>query len=139
MRLKHSLMTLTLGAGALLLSAGTVWSAEYGTPPNGQQQGAQPQNMPPNANQAPKIGQQTVQKFKQAYDKVGAIAKEYSPKIQATHDRSKAQSLQKEAQGKMINAVKGSGLSVTKYNQIAAMMQSNPSLRQQIMRDKGSS
>lgn len=28
MRLKHTLMTLTLGAGALLLSAGTVWSAE---------------------------------------------------------------------------------------------------------------
>jgi len=133
-------MTLTLGAGALLLSSGTVWSAEeYGTPPNGQQQGAQPQNTPPNANQAPKIGPQTVQKFKQAYDKVGAIAKEYSPKIQATHDRSKAQSLQKEAQGKMINAVKGSGLSVTKYNQIAAMMQSDPSLRQQIMGDKGSS
>ena len=137
MRLKHSLLTLTIGAGALLFSTSPAWSAEYGTPPNGQPQGEQPQNMQPNANQAPKIGQQTLQKFKQAYHKVGAIAKQYSPKIQDAHDRSKAQALQQEAQGKMISAVKGTGLSVTQYNQIAAMMQSDPSLRQKVMGGNG--
>lgn len=119
----------TLGATTVLMAA----TAAMAAPQYGSQQGSSQQSASAMAKQGGHISSKALSEFKTAFHNVLAISKKYSPKIRQTHNAKKAQVLQRKAQTKMVQAVKNSGLTVQKYNNIVAKMQHDPSLRKQVM------
>lgn len=120
----------TLGATTFLMAATAAMAAQQGTygsqqATHGSQQGG--------AKQGAQFNSKEIAEFKKAYHGVLAISKKYSPKIQQVHNAQKAQALEREAQKKMVLAVKDSGLSVQKYNAIMGKLQQDPALRKKVM------
>jgi Skp family chaperone for outer membrane proteins len=98
-----------------------------------QSQGAQ--NGMQGAQQAPKssdISNSQVKKFAHAQSKVQNIRKEWQGKISDAKNQKKAMKYQKEANQKMIKAVKDSDLSVQQYNKIARAARTDPKLAKRI-------
>lgn len=123
--IKHAfgLTIASLGLGALLAAPGAL--------AQGQQQ-----YQPPAAQG--QVSDAQLQNFVEAQTKVNEIQVEYSEKIQSTQDPKKAQTLQSEAQDKMVKAVDEAGLDVQEYNQIAQQMSRDPALRERIQELMGS-
>lgn len=88
----------------------------------------------PESGAAPQrpVAQETVKSFAAAYGSVQTIQEEYTVRLQEVEDRAKAQSLQQEAQAKMISAVEDAGVSVQQYNELVARMDQDAALRQQV-------
>lgn len=129
MRPNRKSILVTLGATTVLMTATAAMAApQYGSQQNASQQGGVSM-----ANQGGKVSAQSLAKFKKAFHNVLAISHKYSPKIRKTHNARKAQALQRKARTQMVQAVKNSGLSVRKYNDIVAKMQRDPTLRKQVM------
>jgi uncharacterized membrane protein YebE (DUF533 family) len=106
---------------ALALLAGTAAS-----------QGYQQQNAPSAAQrpQAPaKVDQETVETFAAALTAVKEIQAEYKERIEAAREPDVANTLQREAQTEMVEAVKEKGLSVNQYNTLAQQMQADAKFR----------
>lgn len=127
--IKHAfgLAIASLGLGALLAAPGAL--------AQGQGQGQQ-QYQPPAAQG--QVSDAQLQSFVEAQTKVNEIQVKYSEKIQSTQDPEKAQTLQSEAQDKMIKAVDEAGLDVQEYNQIAQQMSRDPEMRARIQELMGS-
>jgi len=90
---------------------------------------------PPPAAEQPSAGdldQQTKEQFAEVYGGIQEIRQEYSMKLQETEDTQKARNLQQEAQEKMIEVVEDNGMSVSRYNELANMITSNPELMAEI-------
>ncbi|MBQ0744306.1 MAG: DUF4168 domain-containing protein [Pseudomonas sp.] len=93
------------------------------------QEGAPAQ--PPAAQQAAApISDTDLEKFVEAEEKVAEIREEFTQKLNDAKDQEQAQSLQLEAQEKMMEAVGEVGIEVPVYNQIATRIQSDPELQQ---------
>lgn len=79
-----------------------------------------------------RLSDEELEKFASAESKVSEIRDEFSEKLADADSQEKAQSLQLEAQEKMVEAVREEGLEIPTYNEIAVRMQSDPQLQQRI-------
>jgi GTP1/Obg family GTP-binding protein len=75
--------------------------------------------------------------FAAAAEAVTTIGMEYGNRVQKVQSQQEALQLREEAQSKMVNAVKGEGLSVETYSAIGHEAQKNPKLRQRILQMQG--
>jgi hypothetical protein len=111
-------------AGALglaaVLAAAPALMAEEGQP------------KPTESQKSVLVSDEKLDQFVDAMTDVIAIRDEVSAELEATEDTAEAQQLQRDAQVRMIEAVENSGLTLEEYNQIAAMMGSDPELQEKI-------
>lgn len=96
-----------------------------------QQQGATG-SMGATSTPTARLSDEELEKFASAESKVSEIRDEFSEKLADADSQEKAQSLQLEAQEKMVEAVREEGLEIPTYNEIAVRMQSDPQLQQRI-------
>jgi len=78
-----------------------------------------------------------LQRYAVAVRKVGAIAAEYQPKLEAAEGEPAKQAVRVEADQKMVNEVESGGMSVAEYNGIGRAVRQNPELRQKVERMVG--
>lgn len=97
------------------------------------QQGA-PMTQNATPPQAPVIQPSDAQleKFAGATQKVAVVADEYRPKLQAAKDDNARQTIYREADEKMVSAVRNDGLSVDEFNGIGQAVQQDPKLQQKL-------
>jgi hypothetical protein len=115
-------------AGLILLAAPGLAAAQQGQGNSGQgapmqqQQGVQHH-----------YSNAQVNKFVKSFKDVSRIQKNFVHKMQgAGNDKSKIQQMQKDAEGKMVKAIRNDGLTVKQYNQMAQSMRTNQQLRQKV-------
>ncbi len=116
-------ITTVLSAGAIALgSAGGLAQAQQSANPGA-----------PGAT-APAVNYSDAQleKFVSASKKVAVISQEYTPKLQSAKDETSRQDVYREADQKMVNAVRAEGLSVDEFNGINQSVQSDPTLMQRV-------
>ncbi len=85
------------------------------------------------AAEQPQFDDATLELFASAFMQVGSIQQQYSASMGEAEDQQQMQSLQQEAQMKMAEAVRNSGLEVQTYNSIAQQLQSDTELQQRVM------
>ncbi|WKD49560.1 DUF4168 domain-containing protein [Microbulbifer spongiae] len=73
-----------------------------------------------------------LKQFAEAYRAIVVLSREYAPKLKAASDIREAEALNKEAQGKMVAAIEKTGLSKSKYQEIANSIKSNPALLEKV-------
>ena len=73
-----------------------------------------------------------LEKFVSASKKVAVISQEYTPKLQSAKDETSRQDVYREADQKMVSAVRDEGLSVDEFNGINQSVQSDPTLMQRV-------
>lgn len=117
-----------MAVGGVLVAASHVAVAQGGYQPDAPQQPAQPQQPA-----RPDFNDATLERFAGAWSEVQSIRDEYIGEIQAASDAEQAQSLQQEAQEKMVEAVTDAGVEVSDYNAIATHMGQDPEFAQEIM------
>ena len=78
------------------------------------------------------VSDEELEQFLEAHQKVIAVQEEYIDRIQNTQDVQDNQNLQREAEGKMAEAVQETGLEVSEYNDIARQLQQDPQLRDRL-------
>lgn len=123
-QVRHAPLTRTAIFAVLALfglgTAGIAHSAPEGAaPPQGQQ---------PGAAQNVEVSDAQLEQFVDAATEVQTVQQQYAAEIQSTQEAEEAQALRQEAQEKMVEAVEGSGLSVSEYNLIAQQLQQDQSL-----------
>ena len=126
--MRVNLKALCLGAGlsvVLMGASATALAQQYAPPPQS--------SMSPAASRGAAVSPQTLAKFRQAYQSVKSIEKEYSAKMQQTRSNKVAMSLREQAQSKMASAVKSAGLTIPQFNQVMVLMQREPALRKQVL------
>ncbi|WP_459616567.1 DUF4168 domain-containing protein [Bordetella sp. 2513F-2] len=74
-----------------------------------------------------------LQKYVGASQKVAVVADEYRPKVQAAPDDNARESLLKEADEKMVQAVNADGMTVDEFNDISRAVQEDPELQQRLV------
>lgn len=121
-----------LGVG-MTTAVAQQYGAPQGAPAAGQYAPRQSAGAPGMALQAAQPSAQTLARFKQAFRSVAAISKVYSAKIEQAHDPKVAQALQRQAEVRMVAAVKASGMSVQQYDRVMSLLQHDPALRQQVI------
>ncbi|MEX2517174.1 MAG: DUF4168 domain-containing protein [Gammaproteobacteria bacterium] len=91
------------------------------------------QGMPSEApTAAAELDAETKEKFVTAYVDIQQIQVKYTEQLQQADDEAKAREIQEKAQNEMVQAVEGSGMSVTEYNEVVAVISSDPDLRMEI-------
>lgn len=75
-------------------------------------------------------------KFVDAQAEVAEIGKTYTPQMKEAESKEAMQETRRKAQQEMVSAVKSSGLSVQKYNEIARAAQSDKELRARIQSEQ---
>lgn len=78
------------------------------------------------------FSQPQLEQFADAYRSIVILSREYAPKLKAAADIEEAEALNKEAQGKMIQAIEDAGLSKAEYQQIAEGLKADPSLVEKV-------
>ncbi|MFS1525000.1 DUF4168 domain-containing protein [Microbulbifer sp. 2304DJ12-6] len=73
-----------------------------------------------------------LKQFANAYRAIVVLSREYAPKLKAASDIRQAEALNKEAQAKMVAAIEKTGLSKSKYQEIANSIKSNPALLEKV-------
>ncbi|MEH6389389.1 MAG: DUF4168 domain-containing protein [Pseudomonas profundi] len=131
----NTLKTLTaaVALAALGATAPAAFAQATGGTPQGATQGAQ-QGAPAGqmGGAQTEISEEDLQKFAEADSAVGDIRDDFSQRLSQAENQEEAQSLQMEAQEKMVEAVQSEGLEIPKYNEIATRMQSDPELQQRV-------
>lgn len=94
-----------------------------------QQQGADPYGA--HSEQA-EVSDDRLKTYAEAEEKVQEIRNEVQEQMPNADTPEQAQEMQQEAQEKMVSAVEDAGLSVEEYNQIATLIQTNPTLRDRL-------
>ncbi|CCE24662.1 DUF4168 domain-containing protein [Methylotuvimicrobium alcaliphilum] len=84
------------------------------------------------ATESAKIDPQTIDKFTQAHSALLSIRQEFSQKLNSVTNQQEAETIQIQAQEKMIEAVEETGLSIEQYGEVVAMLQNNPELSERI-------
>ncbi|QIB52763.1 MULTISPECIES: DUF4168 domain-containing protein [Pseudomonas] len=135
----NTLKTLTaaVALAALGATAPAAFAQATGGTPQGATQGAQQgaqQGAPAGqmGGAQTEISEEDLQKFAEADSAVGEIRDDFSQRLSQAENQEEAQSLQMEAQEKMVEAVQSEGLEIPKYNEIATRMQSDPELQQRV-------
>ncbi|WP_368642487.1 DUF4168 domain-containing protein [Castellaniella ginsengisoli] len=75
-----------------------------------------------------------LQRYAAAVRKVGMVAAEYQPKLEAAQDEPARQAVRVEADQKMVDQVEAGGMSVAEYNGISRAVRENPELRRKVER-----
>lgn len=101
------------------------------TPALAQDTPAQPA-VPGNATSAQTYTDDQLQNFISASQKVAMISQEYTPRIEATADQAEREQVFREADDKMVAAVKDEGLSVQEFNSINQQIPQDPQLEQRV-------
>ncbi|MBE0436197.1 MAG: DUF4168 domain-containing protein [Methylomicrobium sp.] len=114
---KHSIAI----ACTILLTTATAIHAEDTSAPAGA-----------TATEPAKIDPQTIDQFTQAHSALLSIRQEFSQKLNAATNQQEAETIQMQAQEKMIEAVEETGLSIEQYGEVVAMLQNNPELSERI-------
>lgn len=78
------------------------------------------------------FSQPQLEQFADAYRSIVMLSREYAPKLKAAANIEEAEALNKEAQGKMIQAIEDAGLSKAEYQQIAEGLKADPSLVEKV-------
>lgn len=73
-----------------------------------------------------------LQQFADASKEIAAISQEYTQQLQAAEGDEAQQSVRKEANDEMVQAVQDSGLEVDTFNAIGQAIQQNPELMQRV-------
>ena len=123
----------TLTAAVALAAIGATAPAAFAQSAGGAPQSA-PQGAPAGqmGGAQTEIAEEDLQKFVNADSAVGEIRDDFSQRLSKAENQEEAQSLQMEAQEKMVEAVQSEGLEIPKYNEIATRMQSDPALQQRV-------
>ena len=123
----------TLTAAVALAAIGATAPAAFAQATGGAAQGA-PQGAPAGqmGGAQAEISEDDLQKFAEADSAVSEIRDDFSQRLSKAENQEEAQSLQMEAQEKMVEAVQSEGLEIPKYNEIATRLQSDPELQQRV-------
>ena len=78
------------------------------------------------------ISDKKLKAFGTAYTKIASISQKYKGKLQNTKNQQKALKLQNEAKGKMIKAIKTSGLGVNEYTAIMDKVRASKELQKKV-------
>ncbi|MFP1683464.1 DUF4168 domain-containing protein [Alloalcanivorax sp. C16-1] len=135
--LSLSALFLALGlSGTALAQSQHEQSRPTGAP--GQAPAAEtPRPAQPALGESSDISDDEVARFADAQQRVEEIKGAYRVKVQEnTEQPQQAMEVQREAQRKMVQAVKDSGLEVRKYNQIAQLAQYDADLRERIEKQR---
>lgn len=76
---------------------------------------------------------ETLEQFADAYVEVGEIHREYSERLQGAEATEDAQELQQQANDEMVEAIQASGLEVQEYSAVAAALERDPDMREQVV------
>lgn len=114
--MKHQkILTLTAVTAALAFGGSALAQEEYQAPP------PQPETID--------VSNQQLERFAHAQVEIVDIRQDFSARLQKVEDSEKAHELQLAANEEMTKAVKGAGLDVKTYNEIAMAIQSDPELQ----------
>jgi hypothetical protein len=127
----NTIKTLTAAIALAAMGAGAPAAFAQATSPADQQGATGTQTQMGTAMQG-EISDQDLERFASAEAKVSEIRDDFSERLSQAEDQSEAQSLQLEAQEKMVEAVQSEGLAVPTYNEIATRMQTDPELQQRM-------
>ncbi|MCC5812295.1 MAG: DUF4168 domain-containing protein [Ectothiorhodospiraceae bacterium] len=123
---KASVFMIPLLSG-LLFSSLAVAQAQQDQGGQGQQGGAMMEQ------EAQDFDREELEKFADAYVKVGEIHTEYSQRLQEVESTDEAQNLQQEANDEMVQAIQDAGLEVQDYSAIAAALERDPEMREDVV------
>lgn len=125
-----------LAAAALFLAGPAL--AQQGSPPGQGQQGSPPgqqgqQGTPPGqgGTSAADFTDSQLESFAAAQDEVQKVGQEYQQKVRNADPQEMA-AIRQEMNEEMAEAVRGSGLDIGTYNEIASASQSDPALAEKI-------
>lgn len=114
--MKHqNILTLTAVTVGLVFGGSALAQEEYQAPP------PQPETI--------EVSNQQLERFAHAQVEIIDIREDFSARLQEVDDADKAHELQLAANEEMTEAVKGAGLDVKAYNEIAMAIQSDPELQ----------
>lgn len=114
--MKHqNILTLTAVTVGLVFGGSALAQEEYQAPP------PQPETI--------EVSNQQLERFAHAQTEIIDIRQDFSAKLQKVEDSEKAHELQLAANEEMTQAVKGAGLDVKAYNEIAMAIQSDAELQ----------
>lgn len=116
-------LTIAMGFASFAIAA-PMAMAQAQDPAAGQQYGQ------PEQQAAAPVSDADLEKFVSAESKVNEIRDDFSQRLGQVDNQEEAQSLQLEAQEKMVEAVQDEGLDVGRYNEIATRIQTDPELQQ---------
>lgn len=122
-RYKRTISMIPLLSGLLMAP---IAMAEEGTP----QDYDQPEQLD---QRTINVDQEQLELFVDAYIDVGEIHAEYSDRLQGVEAAEQAQELQQEANDKMVEAIRDNGLSVEDYSEIAAAIEHDPEMRDDVI------
>lgn len=88
--------------------------------------------VPGQASSAQTYTDAQLQNFISASQKVAMISQEYTPRIEATADQTEREQIFREADDKMVAAVRDEGLSVNEFNGINQQLPQDPQLEQRV-------
>jgi len=92
-----------------------------------------PERVPQLQKQQPiDVDDATLDKFVAATKKMGKIRGEYSQKLRVAKNKNEKMRLKKEAQGKMVQALKDEKLDPRTYNRIVHAVKQDPELRKKV-------
>lgn len=91
-----------------------------------------PTAVPGDAASAQTFTDAQLQNFINASRKVAVISQEYAPRVEATADQTEREQIFREADDKMVAAVKDEGLSVDEFNSINQQLPQDPQLEQRV-------
>ena len=115
--------TLMLILAALMLCTVTMAFAQQDSP----------ERVPQLQKQQPiDVDDATLDKFVAATKKMGKIRGEYSQKLRVAKNKNEKMRLKKEAQGKMVQALKDEKLDPRTYNRIVHAVKQDPELRKKV-------
>lgn len=115
MNLRKSLLSAVAATSVSVFAVGASAQA-----PDAAQQQAQP------------VSEQEVKQFAKAEQKVAKISEEWAPRVQSAGSNEEAEQLAQQAQGQMVEAIEGEGLTVQRYNEIYAQAQMDADLADRI-------
>lgn len=100
-------------------------SAQQGETAGGREQ-------EPGGQQAPDFSNQELERFARVESKVDELLKQYARSLGGVDEPDKSRKLQDKYLQRMLDAIRGQGLSIEKYNKINQAAQTNPELRKKI-------
>ncbi|RKR06553.1 uncharacterized protein DUF4168 [Kushneria sinocarnis] len=77
---------------------------------------------------------QQLQNFASASQEIAGISQNYTQRLQNADGSEQQQNIRQEANDKMVQAVKDSGLKVDEFNQIGQAVQNNPQMMQKVQK-----
>lgn len=118
--MRFNRIALKLGSGlviAILYGAGTARAVET----------------PAKPSDASQLSDKEIKAFAKAYADYQKIRRTYAPALEQAKDPAQKRQIEQEANAKIKRSLDAQGLSVARYNQIFAQVNSNPPLRKKVL------